>query len=219
MLSLRLKAVASYINRNDHVADIGCDHGLLGIHLVKSKKVKEIIVSDILPSALNNARENILKEDLVSFVYPKVGDGLEVIENDTNTITISGMGTHTILKILDNQKINQIDKMVICSNMDYNLLRKNIVKKGFFIADEKVVFEKDNYYVVILFKRGHKKYSLKEIIYGPILITKKSSKKYFEYLIQLYEKLITLIPKKKIIKIIGLKYNLCLVNNIIKSLN
>lgn len=34
-LSDRLEACISYVNQNDRVADIGCDHGLLGIALLE----------------------------------------------------------------------------------------------------------------------------------------------------------------------------------------
>ena len=42
----RLKAIANFINENDVVADIGCDHGYLSIYLTQHKnelKIKQCI--------------------------------------------------------------------------------------------------------------------------------------------------------------------------------
>ena len=33
-LSTRLLACCNYVNQGDRVADVGCDHGYLGIHLL-----------------------------------------------------------------------------------------------------------------------------------------------------------------------------------------
>ena len=47
MLSKRLKSLIKYIDKNDKLIDIGCDHGLIDIYLVKNKIINSIIISDI----------------------------------------------------------------------------------------------------------------------------------------------------------------------------
>ena len=54
MLSLRLSSLTKFVNYNDKIIDIGCDHALLDIFLVKSDLVKIIIASDINVQALNS---------------------------------------------------------------------------------------------------------------------------------------------------------------------
>ena len=46
-LSKRLEVVASFVNDNSKVIDIGCDHGLLSIYLVNKYKNVKVIASDI----------------------------------------------------------------------------------------------------------------------------------------------------------------------------
>ena len=46
MLSKRLNAVASFVPKGAQAIDIGCDHGYLGIYLVKESLVKSIILTD-----------------------------------------------------------------------------------------------------------------------------------------------------------------------------
>ena len=45
-LSKRLEVVASYIEDNSKLVDIGCDHGLLSIYLAKKYKVENTAIKD-----------------------------------------------------------------------------------------------------------------------------------------------------------------------------
>ena len=111
MLSIRLESLARHINFNDHIIDIGCDHALLDVYLVKNNVVKKMIVSDIHENALNTGKDNIQKNNLSDRIEARLGNGLSVLTDDDkiDTILISGMGTSTILKILDNPYLNKID--------------------------------------------------------------------------------------------------------------
>ena len=61
-LSTRLLGCAGFVNRGDRVADIGCDHGYLSIHLLTNGIAKSCIASDVaegpLQSAMRNARNS-----------------------------------------------------------------------------------------------------------------------------------------------------------------
>ena len=48
-----------------------------------------------------------------------------------------------------------------------------MIKKGFYLFDEKVIYEKNKYYVIIYFKRGYYKYSDIELYLGPFVILKR----------------------------------------------
>ena len=106
-ISKRLKAITLYISSDDCVADVGCDHGLLSIYLVENKLVKKVIASDINQNALNSAIANIKKRNLN--IETILSDGIENIPlKEINTLIISGMGTSTILHILnDNKKLKK----------------------------------------------------------------------------------------------------------------
>ena len=197
MISKRLKSIAGLIKENDNVADIGCDHGLLGIYLIKSKRLNNIIISDINSKALKQAKKNVNKYKLKDKIEIKQGNGLEVINKNIDTITISGLGTSTIIRILNHDNLNQINKLIIQSNNDHYFLRRFLILKGFYISHESLVYEKGRYYINIVFKRGKKKYSLKELMYGPILMD--ANKDYYQFLLKKKEAIIDNIPKYKII--------------------
>ena len=62
-LSKRLQVVASFIPDNSSLLDVGCDHALLDIFLMQTKKNIQIMASDINPNPLNPLP--ILSQNLV----------------------------------------------------------------------------------------------------------------------------------------------------------
>ena len=192
MLSKRLNAVASFINANDKVIDIGCDHGYLGIYLVKNNLVMDILLTDVRSSALNNAILNIKKNYLE--IKTKLTNGLENINIiDYNTIVISGMGTKTIKEIFNHKNIDSINKIIIQSNNNLDELRKFMINNGYYIKDEITLFENNIWYVVINFQKGLSYLEDKYINFG---LPKKDKINYYNYLIKNYNKIYQNIPKK-----------------------
>ena len=102
MNSERIKALAKEVSENDTVIDVGCDHGYLSIYLKQNNLCKEVYASDISENALNSARKNFQKYNLDIKTY--VSNGFKDIPVSFDTAVIAGMGTNTILKILENEK-------------------------------------------------------------------------------------------------------------------
>lgn len=198
MLSLRLSSLTKFVNYNDKIIDIGCDHALLDIFLVKNDLVKSIIASDINVQALNSGIKNIENEGLSGKISARLGDGLNVLTDKDNidTVIISGMGTNTIMGILNNDHLKDINKLIIQSNNDHTMLRKYVTKLGFFIKSEEYFQDNKKNYINIVFVRGNKKYSKIDLTYGPIL---KHNKPYLEFEINNIEKIEELVPKNKIL--------------------
>ena len=61
MISNRLKSLCKYVEKTDKIIDIGCDHALLDIYLIKNKYSDYLIVSDIHEDALKSGIDNIKK--------------------------------------------------------------------------------------------------------------------------------------------------------------
>ena len=202
-LSKRLLAIANLIDDNSKVADIGCDHGLVSIYLAMNKQNISIIASDINQNALDNAIKNINKYHLEDKIKVCLSNGLDNINDEIDTIIISGMGGHTIIDILTNnqEKLNTVNNIIIQSNNDIEYVRRKIVKLGYYISKEKLILDKNIYYTVILFTKGKKKYTNKEYYVGPILL-KENSKIFIEKNNKEYTKLVNIknnIPKRKLL--------------------
>lgn len=186
MIDERLKSLTKYVNRNDKIIDIGCDHALLDIYLVKNNIVHKIIVSDVSKNALMQGINNINKYNLSDKIYARCGSGLEVLNSndDIDTVIISGMGSNTIIDILNNKYLNKINKLIIQSNKDYYLLRKEIIKLGFIIDKEEVILVNNKLYINIVFIRGNKNYTIEELKYGTKNMINKEI--YINYLLKKY---------------------------------
>ena len=174
-LSVRLKAVANYVDDNSKVIDIGCDHGFLSIFLAKKYDNIKIIASDINENALNNAISNINKMHLQNKIETRLGNGLDVVTADEiDTIIISGMGSNTIVGMLKyaRNKLTYVKDIIVQSNTDLYFLRKNITSLSYYIEDEILVEDKNIIYTVIKFNKGKRRYNYKELYLGPVLTTK-----------------------------------------------
>lgn len=199
-LSKRLASIASNIDKEDKVVDIGCDHGYLSIYLKAVNGNKVVIATDINENALNMAKKNINKNSIL--IETRLGNGLDVIKhNEVDTIIISGMGCNTILNILKKNKLKYIKKIVIQSNTDIPLIRKYINKLGYTIKNEQLIIDKNIYYIIITFTKGKHKYTKKELYFGPILLKENNylfnEKKAIE--LNKLEEILKKIPSKKII--------------------
>ena len=175
-LSKRLEVVASYINDNVKLVDIGCDHGLLDIYLAKNRKNITIIASDINENALNNAISNIKKYKLENIINYRISNGLDnILKEEIDTIVISGMGARTIVGILykNMKKLEYVKDIIIQSNNNIDFLRYKVTKLGYYIKDEKLVKDADIIYTVICFTKGRKYYSKKKLYFGPVLLNNK----------------------------------------------
>ena len=205
-LSKRLESISSLVPKNSRVIDIGCDHGLLDIYLYQKKISKKIIASDINENALNNARKNIEKNELTEYIETRLGNGLDTLNSndDINTIVIAGMGAHTAVGILKNNKdkLKKINTIIVQSNTKIELLRKEIVKLNFIIEDEILIEDNKKMYTIIKFIKGNKKYNNQELFFGPILMKKNSRvfQKYNKLELEKLNVLLRLLPKNKIIE-------------------
>ncbi len=217
MISERLKSLVKYINKKDRVADIGCDHALLSIYLIKNKKCNDIISTDINANALNNAINNISKYKLNNKIKTKLGPGLEPINNENvDTLIISGMGSATIIHMFKN--ISKTYKIITQSNNNYYELRKYFTNNGYYIKNEDMVFENNKYYINIVFFPGKVRYNKKELLFGPLLIKNKKNNKYFSYLLEKYSTIIKKIPLSNIKERINMKIRIKYLKGIIKNI-
>ncbi|MBO5414859.1 MAG: SAM-dependent methyltransferase [Bacilli bacterium] len=187
------------MDTNSLCLDIGCDHALLDIYLVKEKNQVKAIASDIAEGPLEKAKENIKKYQVEDKVEIRLGDGLTTYTDEVDTAIASGIGGRTIIGIFKNNlKITKKLKQIIISPNNYQMdVRKFFTSIGFYIEDEELVKDGKYIYQIIKFKKGRKHYSKKELFFGPILLTKKNKlfKDYFSRELNSRKIMIDLLPK------------------------
>ncbi len=195
----RLKTIGDLVEANSFCLDVGCDHGLLDIYLVKRKENIKAIASDIAEGPLNHAKENIKREHLEKEIETRLGSGLNTYSDDVDTVIISGMGGRNIIGICkENLKImKKIDTFIISPNNYQIDVKKFFCKNGFYIKDEVFVKDSKFIYQIIIFQKGKKHYSKKEYFFGPIFLEKKGPlfKEYYARELKSREILVEILPK------------------------
>ena len=94
----RLNTIVNFINSDDIVIDVGCDHGYLLELAIKTKNIKKCYAVDNKLGPLNSAKNNLKSYGNVEFV---LSDGLISVEGNYNTVVIAGMGGMLINKIFN----------------------------------------------------------------------------------------------------------------------
>ena len=194
-LSKRLKAVADYVDNGARLADIGSDHAYLPIYLYENDITKNIVASDISSNALLFAKNNLEKHNLRGKIKLVVSDGFKNLDECFDIAIISGVGTETIKKILDNEVLP--NKLILSSHKNVSDLREYMFKIGYKIEKEIIVYENNIYYNIIKYvkeKDNLSKYDLlvglsNDINYKKHLLNKykeiyekSHDKKYLEYI-------------------------------------
>ncbi len=199
-INKRLTTISAFINENDKVIDIGCDHDLLAIYMYQKNRIK-IVGSDINSEPLNLAKINLEKNDLSNTLELRLGDGLSTIK-DEDTIVISGMGGILITKILNDINKYNIKKLIISPNDNFPLTREFITKKGFKIDSEIMVCDSNKYYLVSVYIKGYESINY---FFGKLNNKEPDNISYFKYLIDTNNRIINKLSSKYLLKKFKLK--------------
>ena len=156
-LSERLQVCADFVEKGDRVADIGCDHGYLGIYLLEKGIASSIIASDINEMPLQSAIRNAQKygyRDKMSFY---LSNGASSIPRDFDTLVCAGMGADTMISILEGAPWLKDEKyrLILQCQSRRPELRKYLYENGFSIRRE------------TLAKDGKFIYPVTEVVYSP----------------------------------------------------
>ena len=157
-INKRLKLVGDYINDGSIPLDVGCDHAKLSIYLLKERKFPFVYASDNNEGPLNQPKENLEFYSLTDRIKLSKKDGLASLEDNIDTITITGMGGLTICKIFkENEKsLANIKSIILSPNNFIKEVRETICSLGYYIDEETLVVENEKTYHILVFARGKK---------------------------------------------------------------
>ena len=137
-LSKRLQRCAEYIGKTNRIADIGCDHGYLGISLLKNGQARSVIAADIRPMPLQAAKENAKRFGLEEQMEFYLSDGAAEIPQDFDVMVCAGMGADTIVSILENAPWlkGSAYRLILQCQSKTAMLREYLNENGFSICRE-----------------------------------------------------------------------------------
>lgn len=179
---IRIKALASLVDKDSRLVDIGTDHALLPIYLYENEITKKVTGSDISSNALEFAKNNLKKHNLSDKIKLIVSDGFTNLNDEYDTAVISGMGTYTIKKILDRENLPK--KLIISSHKNVDKLRLFMNKKGYKIIKEITLKDNDIYYDMIKYEKGIETLSNYDILVG-----KSNDTEYKLYILDKYKRI------------------------------
>ena len=156
-ISERLLACAKYIRPGDVVADVGCDHGYLGIHLLTQGIAKKILASDINEGPLQAAQRNARKYGVLSKMSFHLSPGVCNVPREFDVMVCAGMGADTMISILEDApwlKGNRYRMILQCQSKT-PILRRYLSENGWHIAKESIL------------RDGRFLYTVMEVLYDP----------------------------------------------------
>ena len=157
-LSTRLLACCNFVHPGDRVADVGCDHGYLGIHLLTNGIAGSIIASDVAEAPLQSAMRNGRKYGVADKMSFHLSNGVRNIPRNFDCMVCAGMGADTMISIIHDAAHWLKDpkyRLILQCQSKRPELRQWLYDYGFRINRE------------TLAKDGKFVYSIMEVVYDP----------------------------------------------------
>ena len=177
-LSTRLLACCRFVQPGDRVADIGCDHGYLGIHLLKSGIASSMIEADINRGPLDTARRNAAKFGVKDKMTFHLSDGLQRIPRDFDCMVCAGMGADTMIHILESAPWLKDEKytLILQCQSKTPMLRRYLSENGWRIYDEAVLRDGRFLYTImeVAYRPEYPKLTVGEWYFPPALLENPS---------------------------------------------
>ncbi len=156
-ISKRLLCCASMVQPGSRVADIGTDHGYLGIYLLQSGAARHVIACDLRKDPLENARRNAKLFGVDGEMELRLSDGLEkILPDEVDTVVMAGMGGDLIQKILSQCAWRKREglQFILQPQSAGNVLRRWLCEDGFEIRREEPVQDGHFLYTVMDIRQG-----------------------------------------------------------------
>lgn len=141
-VSARLDCCAGLVPQGARAADIGADHGYLGISLLLNGRAEFVHASELREQPLRRAMENALRFGVADRMRFSRADGLDAIDpNEVDTIVCAGMGGDLIAQILDRCRWVRDPRytLILQPQSSGNDLRRKLARMGFAIEQERLV--------------------------------------------------------------------------------
>ncbi len=156
-ISERLLCCTGFIAPGARVADIGTDHGYLGIYLLQKEIAQTVYACDLRERPLARARENAVRFGVADRMQLLRADGLTALSpNQIDTVVCAGMGGDLIASILEAAPWLQSPayRLILQPQSAGQHLRRVLSAWGFEILRETLVLEGGFLYTVMEARYG-----------------------------------------------------------------
>ena len=148
---------AGLVPPGGRVADVGCDHGYLGIYLLRENLAEFVAAMDLRHEPLQRARANAARFGTADRMRFYICDGLRAIgRGSVDTVVCAGLGGDAIAKILDDCPWADDESVtwILQPQTSGNDLRRYLGEHGFSIRREILVQDGGFLYAAMEVKSG-----------------------------------------------------------------
>lgn len=148
-LSRRMQAVTALAEPGKTAADIGCDHGYVGIRLIQQGLFTKVIAMDVRQGPLETARKNVALYRMEDAIELRLSDGLRMLGiGEADCMICAGMGGALICRILENdpEKAQAMKQIILQPQSEISLVRRFLRQHEYAIVKEEMVKEDGKYY-------------------------------------------------------------------------
>ena len=193
-ISDRLLACCEFVHSGDRIADVGCDHGYLSIHLLTTGIASSAIASDLREGPLQSARDNAAKFGVHDKIEFCLSDGVQNIPQDFDTLVCAGMGAHTMISILEAAPWlrDARYRMILQCQIKTPMLRQYLAEHGWTIKQESVLRDGKFLYTVmeVVFEPAAHRLTPGQCYITPVLSGEDVSE-YHQWVLHDLEKIVT----------------------------
>ena len=147
MLTKRLQKLVSVLPQCNVLADVGCDHGYVGIEALVRGIAQRVIFMDVSAPSLNKARKNCPEQLLLCAEF-LCCDGLGDVEADA--AIIAGMGGLEIVSILSSAK--HLPEKLVLQPMRNQRDVRSFLTRNYEVATDEKFFDGKFYDVIVASK-------------------------------------------------------------------
>jgi len=177
-ISDRLLACAGFVDRGSRVADIGCDHGYLSIHLLTNGIAASCIASDVKEGPLQSAQRNAWKFGVANKLQFCLSDGVRSIPRDFDCMVCAGMGADTTIHILEEAAWLKDERytLILQCQSKTPMLRRYLSENGWQIVQETALRDGRFLYTVmkVLYRPDAGKLTTGQWYFSPALLENPS---------------------------------------------
>ena len=140
-LSERLLHIAAQVHEGHVLADVGCDHGYLSIHLLQTGIASHVYAADVRQGPLSSAKRNAASYGVTEHIDFFLSDGVQSLPRDFDTLVCAGMGADTMESILAAAPWLQSSRyrMILQCQSKTPPLRRYLSETGWAISRETVL--------------------------------------------------------------------------------
>ena len=167
----RLTEIFSLIPKCESFADIGCDHGYVSYAMLKAKKAKKVIFSDVSAKCLKKAQDLLEPFCKSGKAEGIVSDGFSKLPK-VEVALIAGMGGEEIVSIIKNAP-HLPSTFILQPMKNSEKVRAILVKSGYKIEKDYTFYSDKKYYDLILAREGEDSLTEDELYFGKTNLIEK----------------------------------------------